>query len=141
MREMITNAKSKAGSGATPGKVVAELNFGFWPNLVSSRFDKFWLPCLHRAFPFATVPRRVIHGRLDTIRLLRNRIAHHERVLTTGNKLYTGHAAAPYLTLPGILECARWVSPDIAAWLETKFRYAQAKTLLMAASQSGVMLI
>src|SRR5665213_2118050 len=73
MNGMITDARSNAGGGAPVGKVIAELTFGFWPNMITSRFEELWRASLHKAFPAARRPRAQIHWRLETIRRLRNR--------------------------------------------------------------------
>ncbi len=66
----------------TAGKLVAELSFGFWTGLTGHAYaQRLWIPHLHRAFPNARLGHKRAHERLDAIRLLRNRIAHHEPVL------------------------------------------------------------
>lgn len=142
MRDMITTAKDKAGSAPTPGKVIAELTFGFWPSLIAKNFNaSLWVPCLHKAFPHAgPIKRREIHRRLDTIRWLRNRIAHHEPIATSRNVVRTGSFAQPDIALAEILECVEWVSTDAAIWLKTQSRYRQAEALLAAINQMGVSL-
>ena len=141
MQDMIAHAKASAGAGAQPGKILAELMFGFWPNLLTGRYHaSLWVPCLHRAFPYANEPRRVIHLRLEQIRRLRNRIAHHEPVLTSANQVYTGFAANPFLSLPEIWRCVEWVSPDAALWLAAKTHYQEAVELLLEVSRGGVTL-
>ena len=82
-REQIREAISKSGgaTAATPGKVVAELSFGFWRFLSSSAHEKtIWVPFLHQAFPPKTV-RSNIDGAIGRLHTLRNRIAHHEHLL------------------------------------------------------------
>lgn len=138
MREMVRDAKDKLPVGASPGKVIAELTFGFWPNLLTHRFHTtLWVPSLHSAFPHATVPRKIIHLRLETIRRLRNRIAHHEPILTSKNEVHTGFPDKPTMALPEILECVEWISTDAAHWLKTQSRYQQAVTLLDEVSKKG----
>lgn len=75
-----------------PGRVVAELNLGFWTSLLDTLYGnspygpQVWKspsrPLLIAAFPnapnCALGVRRPILNRLDDIRLLRNRIFHHE---------------------------------------------------------------
>ncbi len=139
-RDIIATARNQAGPGASIGKLVAELSFGFWSNITASTFDYLWTPSLHKAFSHAHVPRRFVHWRLEIIRRLRNRIAHHEPILSSQNKVYTGFKDDPYIALPHILECVQWVSPDAAYWLQTRSRYAQAETLLMEISKSGISL-
>lgn len=65
--------------------VVAELSFGFWVSLLSnhrgSSYDRnLWVPTLHRAFPRYSGPRVSLHQAFETMRLLRNRIMHHEPI-------------------------------------------------------------
>ncbi len=64
-----------------PGKVVAEVMFGFWTYLTSNAHEKtIWVPCLHTAYPIKT-DRRKIHQTLYELREFRNRVAHHEPLL------------------------------------------------------------
>jgi hypothetical protein len=141
MADMVTDAKAKLLSTASSGKVIAELTFGFWPNLLTKRFHTtLWLPSLHKAFPDATEPRSIIHLRLEVIRRLRNRIAHHEPILTSHNEVYTGFKDQPYIALSSILECVEWVSKDAAAWLKTQSRYQRAEELLLDVSKKGITL-
>jgi hypothetical protein len=117
---------------ATPGKVVAELSFGFWCALAGRHYHwTLWQPCLHRVFPGVRLPRPHIHGRLENIRLLRNRIAHHERVLTGAEVLYA--AVGTYLSLNDLAECAGWLNPHLRTWLTGKFRYVAAQQILQQA--------
>ncbi len=138
MKRSLSDARQNIKVGAPVGKLIAELTFGFWPRLVARHFDDLWQPSLHKAFPHAPVPRRVVHWRLDVIRHLRNRIAHHEPILTSRNQVYTGFAQQPFIALPDILECTRWISTPMATWLETKTRYGQAIAVLASVNQSGI---
>lgn len=81
-RRVITKARDRAtGGGAVPevhGKVIAELSFGFWSSLLSDSYNRsLWAPCLKDAFD-GQVRRQRLHAALDQMRVLRNRIAHHE---------------------------------------------------------------
>ena len=74
----------------TRGKLVAELNFGFWAGLFKSYYHpKLWInrhKPLHKVFPGDTSLKALtVYKRLDTIRLLRNRIAHHEAIFERKN--------------------------------------------------------
>ncbi|MEO3775265.1 hypothetical protein ABGB16_00130 [Micromonospora sp. B11E3] len=71
----------RSGRQPTSDDVVTRLAFGFWVALVSSSYDRhLWVPTLHRAFPRFTGRRRNLHESLNTMRLLRNRISHHEPI-------------------------------------------------------------
>jgi len=65
-----------------PGKVVAELTFGFWLQLTDRRLEHpLWVPCLHKAFAPRKAPRRAVFNQgLEKLRQLRNRVAHHEPI-------------------------------------------------------------
>jgi len=142
MQDMIAAAQHKAGAIPTPGKVIAELTFGFWPSLIAKNFNaSLWVPSLHKAFPHAgPVKRREIHRRLDTIRWLRNRIAHHEPIATSRNVVRTGFPGQPDVTLGQILECVEWISTDAAIWLKAHSRYQQAENLLTEINKMGISL-
>jgi len=71
---------TQGGITESPGRVVAELTFGFWWSLLGDNYDqRLWKPCLKQAFP-ASVRRRRLHATLDDLRRLRNRCAHHEPI-------------------------------------------------------------
>lgn len=80
--------KAKQGQPTT-GKVIAELNFGFWENMFVGKFDAgLWIPHLNVVLPNLPAgqtvqqSRSLIRQKLDKLRRLRNRIAHHEPLLT-----------------------------------------------------------
>jgi hypothetical protein len=85
--EMIGKAEralTADGKIPTPGRMLAELNFGFWVTLLSSKYENsLWRPCLRKAFPNRPkgTERKQVHGALNAVRRLRNRIAHHEPIL------------------------------------------------------------
>ncbi len=71
---------------ATPGRIVAELNFGFWTSFFDNHYASTNLgPCiLKRAFPNCPKRDKTLpfqRKRWKKIRTLRNRIFHHERIL------------------------------------------------------------
>ncbi|MFT4294223.1 MAG: Abi family protein [Micropruina sp.] len=69
------------GVRASPGKVIAELSFGFWANLTSASHEKtLWVPYLHHAYPVRT-NRRGPDQAIRCINTVRNRISHHEPVI------------------------------------------------------------
>lgn len=82
-RELVEAAIANAGGkGAAPGKVVAELSFGFWRYLSSSAHEKtLWVTALYQAFPPKT-DRSTVDGAIGRLHELRNRIAHHEHLLS-----------------------------------------------------------
>ncbi|MFJ2619320.1 hypothetical protein [Glutamicibacter sp. NPDC087344] len=68
------------GVKASPGKVIAELNFGFWRHLTAASHEKtLWVPYLHHAYP-AKTQRKAIDDVIGNVNTVRNRIAHHEPI-------------------------------------------------------------
>jgi len=136
--ERVVEAMLEAGgSKASAGKVIAELPFGFWTDLTARRNHwSLWVPYLHKAFPNAKVPRPAIHRRLEDIRRLRNRIAHHEPILTAQKIVYVGHGRS--IALAQIDECVGWVCPDTAAWLRAKSRFRMAGIILAQVHSTGI---
>lgn len=66
------------------GKVIAEMNFIFWQKMFTRRFaGNIWNTHFSHIFPntsTATVSISTLYNELDSIRRLRNRIAHHEPI-------------------------------------------------------------
>jgi len=97
------------------GRVVAALTFSFWTSMFGRKQDDLWKRTLHR---IATrdgrfLARKDFATRLTQVRLLRNRIAHHEPIL--------------YWNLPkhhqAILDMTRWLSPATDEWRTTLDRF------------------
>jgi hypothetical protein len=110
-------ARSSASSGRaeSPGRVVAELPFGFWRYLLSARYERtLWLPCLRDAFPGIRGQgmRRDVHDSMRDLHLLRNRIAHHEPI--HNRPLAELHAVA--------LTTAGWICPTTRGWIAARSR-------------------
>ncbi|MFA7337741.1 MAG: hypothetical protein WC028_13215 [Candidatus Obscuribacterales bacterium] len=104
------------GKPHTSGRLIAELNFGFWLGVLTKHYDTgLWRPHLYHAFPNARKPfrRSDAYQALDRIRRLRNRIAHHEPILT--RPLDADHAV--------ILEVVGWICPETAAWINNHSRF------------------
>jgi hypothetical protein len=70
----------RQGIPQTPQEIVAELPFGFWVSLLGrgNNYDqRLWRTSLYQAFPGYRGGRNALHRRLDYLRVLRNKIAHH----------------------------------------------------------------
>lgn len=82
-REAIDKAVRRAGGVTVPvSKIIPELTFDFWRFLtVSAREKSIWVPALHRAFQ-PKVNRVDVDRRVGRVYTMRNRIAHHEPVIT-----------------------------------------------------------
>ncbi|ABW15304.1 protein of unknown function DUF1526 [Parafrankia sp. EAN1pec] len=70
------------GKVITPGRMIAELTFGFWRYLLTRRYETtLWTPALRRAFPNLRPAQRTrIYNPVDSLVRLRNRVAHHEPI-------------------------------------------------------------
>lgn len=92
----------------TPGRVVAELSFGFWKFLLAKRYEAtLWTGCLRHAFPnLQPQSRAVVYRSLDELHTVRNRIAHHEPV-------HNRDLTADMLTIYRLLD---WIDADTRAW-------------------------
>ena len=115
-REALEDAKKKVldrPAALTPGRVIAELTFAFWGRLFSDSYDKtLWVPHLRKIFPLKLQDRRsLIRGRLMELKTLRNRIAHHERLLCGRQHVMQDYA--------DILETIGWINPTVRFWVES----------------------
>lgn len=99
----------------TPGAMVAALRFGFWVSILAPRYEDHWRSHLRNAFPFRprALERKQVHGALNKLRRLRNRVAHHEPILH--RDLEEDHAK--------VLEVLSWICPDTASWVEAHSRF------------------
>lgn len=84
--QQVRQARSKFSGGDrnNAGKIVAELSFGFWSALVNRRYSATLVPillrdCFQNVSP-AYRNRGYIASTLDGLRMLRNRIFHHEPI-------------------------------------------------------------
>ncbi len=106
-RNDVARAIHEAGPNPTPGKVVAQLSFGFWRYLSTRAHEKsLWVPYLHRAFATGT-NRTAVDEPIGRLHQLRNRIAHHEHLL---GENFTQVSS-------DIQTVANFISPDLATYL------------------------
>jgi hypothetical protein len=97
------------GKTETPGRIVAELNFGFWRFLLAHRYQTLlWAPALRLAFPHLQPRRRdLVYDPVQRLNKLRNRIAHHEPI----HHLDLAALHADLLRIVG------YIDPAAQAWL------------------------
>jgi len=107
----IAQAKSELarwGKPETPGRIVAELEFGFWTSLLATRYnDILWSRRGLLKHAFLYMPKGLRHrhrlaGRFSDIRKLRNRVFHHEPIW------YHTDLSAKH---DNILEAMDWLNP------------------------------
>jgi hypothetical protein len=81
-RRQLVDACARVRPADPPGKIVAELPFGFWRFLSSAAHEKtVWVRYLHRAFPPGTDRKRDVDNSTAILNRLRNRVAHHEPLI------------------------------------------------------------
>lgn len=128
-REAVSKAIAKFPT-PTPGKVVAELSFGFWVGLLSGRHirppapdqgadyhDVVWVKG-GVGTKFGGAKRGIIYKRLNRIRIFRNRIAHHEHLL--GENLDVISADLDHLL--------RLLDPSMATWVRAMSNVKSVRT-------------
>lgn len=102
---------TRAGRPESPGRVVAELNLGFWRFLLAARYDgTLWRYCLYRNFPGQR--RRTVHDAVARLHDARNRMAHHEPMFN--RPIGDLHAS--------VLRVAGWICPVGEAWISGSSR-------------------
>jgi hypothetical protein len=121
-RQDIAAARSRArrrGPSEVHGKVIAELNFGFWRFLCTRLYlTSLWVPALAAAFPNHPkvgdphAVRSAVDHRIQQLHFLRNRIAHHEPIHQ--RNLRRDHDF--------LLEVVGWISSDARDWIAATSR-------------------
>ncbi|WP_317229247.1 hypothetical protein [Clavibacter sp. MX14-G9D] len=97
------------------GHVVAELKTSFWEGLLVNRYHAaLWNKGLDGAFKHYTGRRADLRTRMERLRLLRNRAAHHEPIFA--RDLAVDHRF--------MCELAGFVSLDLKVWIESHSRLA-----------------
>jgi len=115
---------TRKGKPMEPGRVVAELNLGFWTAFFNKKHARtgvgYYLA--KHAFPQAPsshLDMRLIEPRLSKIRNLRNRVFHHERILHWKD-LDAQHEQ--------ILVVIEWVSPELRQMADALDRFRKVRS-------------
>lgn len=131
IREASATARRKDRS-VVPGDVVAALNFGFWTGLLGNgqlQYEtQFWQPALRNAFPFYAGKRSALQKDLDSIRLFRNRIAHHEPI-------FARHLAADH---DSIVQVSGYISGDVASYINGLSRVPEVLQRRLSVVRTGI---
>lgn len=110
-RDAIADAKNAITSKVQPltqDRVVAELSLGFWVRLFSAEYaETLWGPSLSKIVQIKD--RRALYDRLIEVKTLRNRIAHHNRIV--------GRTRTMEETYTRLLEILDWISPLVCSWV------------------------
>lgn len=102
----------------TAGRIVAELTFGFWTAMLGADYEVLWQTHLHR---IARRPggkglrRKELSGPMTPMRILRNRVAHHEPILSWNLPKH----------YQNIIEITEWLSPPAANWCRAHCRFSE----------------
>ncbi|AFK54011.1 Abi family protein [Tistrella mobilis] len=107
---------AREGKEPLPGRVVAALTFSFWTAMVSPAYEDLWRSTLNAIAMKAAgrrLSRKQLSRPLTPIRILRNRIAHHEPILHWDLRKH--HRS--------MREVTGWLSPAAAAWCGTVDRF------------------
>jgi hypothetical protein len=102
----------RAGKTATPGRVIAELGFGYWVGLFARSYDQtLWRSAFYEKF-HPRPKRHDLFERLDRLRTLRNRVAHHEPI-------FQRNLRDDYERITDVLE---QLSPKVRGWVDRHSR-------------------
>lgn len=108
----------RGNKDATPGRIMAELNFGFWTSLFDLRYEqRLWPLHLKTVLPYIPKTirtRKIISSRMNRIRRLRNRVFHHEPIWYWQD-LQQQHFE--------ILEAIGWVNSSMKSFILTIDRF------------------
>lgn len=112
-----------------PGRVVAELRFGFWTSLIGHQYGSprsvrnswspLWPTLLPVVFPnFGRTgnhaqDRATLSSRLDELRQLRNRISHHEPIWRGRPRLGTAAPRGMLQDYQDVEEAIGWISQEL----------------------------
>ncbi|SDQ29099.1 Abi family protein [Pseudovibrio sp. Tun.PSC04-5.I4] len=111
-REDIKESKKEE----TPDRVVAELTFSFWTAMLGPSHDALWNQGLHKIAKKADgkgLRRKDLSSPLTPIRVLRNRIAHHEPIIAWNLRKH--HSNIQNIIL--------WLSPAAHDWCNDHCRF------------------
>ena len=118
LAKAIEDVRDGAKREPTPGRIVAALTFGFWTAMFGPEYETLWQTTLHRIArrPDGKGLRRKDFSRpLMPIRMLRNRIAHHEPVIAWDVPKHYRN----------IIELTGWLCPAAADWCEAHSRFLE----------------
>ena len=104
------------GREPTAGRIVAAVTFSFWTSMFGREYETLWQTTLHRigSRPDGRgLRRKDFSGPLAQIRILRNRIAHHEPIISWDLPTHYNK----------IIELTGWLSPSAAEWCTAYSRF------------------
>jgi hypothetical protein len=114
-RERVADASArikKSRKALTEDRVVAALSMGFWTAMLGRHYEDLWRASLRHAFPHGDGTRNEVAGYINRVITLRNRVAHHESLLSY--PVMDRHADA--------LSLARTIDPEAERWIRALSR-------------------
>ncbi len=102
----------------TSSKIIAELTLGFWVSLLNSEYERLLWKDLRRAFPFMPKKerqRKNVSAPLNTFRIFRNRVFHHESICWNLNRVEEIHKE--------MIVVMGWMNKDVPEWLRLTDRF------------------
>jgi hypothetical protein len=115
MLQSAQESLKRVGKPLEASRIVAELSFGFWTGLTGPRYSDLWRDHLVKIFPRRPVQRSGVQLRLNSIRKLRNRIAHHEPILSRPLQKDVNQ----------IFDMLTWISPVTARWVRNNSSFEE----------------
>lgn len=93
----------------TPGRIYSGLSFGFWSTLFGTDYEELWRHCLRFVFKNSHADRSTIAAYLESLNLLRNRIAHHGCLLEVDVTV----------ECQKIIRLSSWIDPRAGEWIKS----------------------
>ena len=114
--ERVAQRNLRHGIRVTKDRLISSLPFSFWVHIFgrSPKCEALWREALHEEFP-GVARRKDVVVRLESLRKFRNRLAHHDSLLSL-------NVRARHDTM---LEVAGWISPEARRWLEGESRVGE----------------
>ena len=107
------DALKRSRKRMTNPNIVAALPMGFWVGILGKKYEKkqqYWRRFLYKGFCHRPkgVDREELHDRFDQVRIFRNRVAHHDRLVHR----------RPQQELDRCLEAIGWICPHTRDWTQ-----------------------
>lgn len=107
------------GKNTTSGRIIAELNFGFWNSLYETHHYALLkgVPCqIFKSLP-AGYGRKDVNIVIQEIRMLRNRVSHNEPLCFNNRKFDMSYVKDMYAKISDFLS---WINPEILSALRSE---------------------
>lgn len=107
------------GKNITAGRIIAELNFGFWNSLYEAHHYKLLkgVPCqIFKSLPTG-YGRKEVNEMIQEIRQLRNRVSHNEPLCFNNRAFDMTYAKDMYAKISDFLS---WINPEIMVSLQNE---------------------